>query len=98
MTKNNKNKLEYDLIGYIRFPKPKPTLFRKIINKLYQKPRNPEKVGWAVTGKMCNGPKKISEKFSNFLEKNLIILISVFIFSILILNIFLTLILVIKYL
>lgn len=62
------------------------------------KPRNPRKVGRALTGKKRNGPGKFLERFSNFLEKNLIILISVFIFSILILNIFLTLILVIKYL
>ena len=78
MSKNNKNELDYDLIGYIRFPKHKPTLFRKIINKLYQKPRNPEKVCWALTGKKCNSPKKNSEKFSNFLEKNLIFLVGIF--------------------
>jgi hypothetical protein len=74
------------------------TLIRIILNKLFTKPRNPRKVGRALTGQIGHSPKKISEKFSNFLEKNLIILISVFIFSILILNIFLTLILVIKYL
>jgi hypothetical protein len=73
-------------------------LIRIILNKLFQKLGKVKKVGRALTGKKADSSGKFLEKFSNFLEKNLIILISVFIFSILILNIFLTLILVIKYL
>ena len=74
------------------------TVIRMILNKLFQKQGKVRKVGRALTGQIGHSPKKNSERFSNFLEKNLIIMISVFIFSILILNIFLTLILVIKYL
>jgi hypothetical protein len=71
---------------------------RIILNKLFQKQRNAGKVGQALTGKKRNGPKKNWERFSNFLEKNLIFLVEIFLGSIIILNIFLTLILVIKYL
>jgi hypothetical protein len=73
--------------------------YQTLTNEEYlERPRNPGKVPSAYTGKKADSSRKFSERFSNFLEKNLIILISVFIFSILILNIFLTLILVIKYL
>lgn len=56
------------------------------------------KLGRGFMGKKADSSGKFSEKFSNFLEKNIIVLIWALIFSILILNIFLTLILVIKYL
>lgn len=74
------------------------TLIRIIINKLFQKQGKVEKVGWAHFGEDGNSPKKISERFSIFLEKKYIFLVAIFLGSIIILNIFLTLILVIKYL
>jgi hypothetical protein len=73
-------------------------LIRIILNKLFQKQGKVKKVGRALTGQIGHSPKKNSERFSNFLEKNIIFLVGIFLGLILILNIFLTLILVIKYL
>ncbi len=73
-------------------------LIRIILNKLFQKQGKVRKVGRALTGKKADSSGKFLEKFSNFLEKNIIFLVGIFLGLILILNIFLTLILVIKYL
>jgi hypothetical protein len=62
------------------------------------KPRNPGKVPSAYIGKKADSSGKFWERFLNFLEENLIFLVGIFLGSIIILNIFLTLILVIKYL
>jgi hypothetical protein len=56
------------------------------------------KLGRGFMGKKADSSGKFFEKFSNFLEKNIIFLVGIFLGSIIILNIFLTLILVIKYL
>lgn len=79
---------DYDLIGYIRFPKPKPIRSQE----------NPGKVPQWYFGEDGHSPKKFWERFSNFLEKKYIFLVWLFLGSIIFLNIFLTLILVIKYL
>jgi hypothetical protein len=74
------------------------TVIRMILNKLFRKQGNAGKVGRALTGQIGHSPKKFWERFLNFLEKNIILLVGIFLGSIIILNIFLTLILVIKYL
>ncbi len=53
---------EYDLIGYIRFPRPKPTLFRKILNKLLCSGEKVEKVTHWHLGKKADSPRNFSEK------------------------------------
>ena len=74
------------------------SLIRIILNKLFQKQGKVKKVGKAIMGKDGHSPKKFWERFSIFLEKKYIFLVAIFLGSIIILNIFLTLILVIKYL
>ena len=74
------------------------TVIRMILNKLFRKQGNAGKVGQALTGKKADSSGKFWERFLNFLEENLIFLVGIFLGSIIILNIFLTLILVIKYL
>jgi hypothetical protein len=74
------------------------SLIRTILNKLFQKQEKVEKVGKAHFGKKADSSGKFSERISIFLEKKYILLVGLFLGSIIILNIFLTLILVIKYL
>jgi len=62
MQNKTKSYPEYDLIGYIRFPKPKPTLFRKIINKVAQGQGNGGNPTHAYMGEKANSPRNFSEK------------------------------------
>lgn len=62
MHTKQKNEIEYDLIGYIRFPKPKPTLFRTILNKLLWSGEKVEKVAHWHLGKKADGPQVFSGK------------------------------------
>lgn len=79
---------DYDLIGYIRFPKPKPI----------QSQEKSEKLPSAYTGKKARSREKFWERNSNLLEKKYIFLIGLFLGLIIFLNFLFTLILVIKYL
>jgi hypothetical protein len=65
MQNKTKSYPEYDLIGYIRFPKPKPTLFRKIINKVVQGQGNGGKPAHAYMGKKADSLGNFSGKISN---------------------------------
>jgi hypothetical protein len=60
-TKQEKQK-GYELIGFIQFPKPKPTLFRKILNKLLWSEEKVEKVAHWHLGKKADGPQVFLEK------------------------------------
>ncbi len=53
---------EYDLIGYMRFEKPKPTLFRKFLNKLFWSCGKVGKVTHKHFGKKAVSPSNFSEK------------------------------------
>jgi hypothetical protein len=62
MHTHKENEKDYDLIGYIRFPKPKPTLFRKVLNKLLRSRENPENLPQAHLSEKANSPRKFSGK------------------------------------
>lgn len=53
---------EYDLIGYMRFEKPKPALFRKILNKLLWGVGKLRKVTHNHFGKKADSPRNFSDK------------------------------------
>lgn len=60
-TKQEKQK-NYELIGFIQFPKPKPTLFRTILNKLLWSGEKVEKFTHWHLGKKADGPQVFLEK------------------------------------
>lgn len=62
--KSKNNQPEYELIGYMRFPKPKVSLFRIILNKLLPMRGNGEKVPQVYMGKKADSPRNFSEEFS----------------------------------
>lgn len=62
MNKKQETQKDYELIGFIQFSKPKPTLFRTILNKLLCSGEKVEKVTHWHLGKKADSPRNFSEK------------------------------------
>ena len=80
--KSKNKEPEYDLIGYMRFPKPKKSLFRIILNKLFKDRRNAEKLTAWHLGEKADSPRNFSGNFSK--------LVGILLWIIVVLNLIIT--------